>query len=299
MGAKVDHQQQMKPASSTLITLLGSSQTLYVAELVTMTLSDGTVFNWTTAPQDIVFGGVTYSSKGPLLQLQGIQWRVGVEVDVLKMQLWCDPTNSAQLIESTAVMQAAQSGLLDNALVVVQRLFSATWGSWTAGSVILFQGNISDTSCDQAHAEFDVKSRKELLNIPFPYLRYQPSCQWSLYGTGCTLSPASFAVTGTVASGSIALLLNTTLTNPDQYFNEGYIVFTSGANNGIKRTIRQYVNASGQILLWIPLPNAPTTGDAFTIYPGCDKQQSTCSGKFSNLINFSGKPYIPIPETAV
>ena len=127
-----------------------------------------------------------FRAKEPLLQLKGIQWRIGVETDVLKLQLWSDPTNSAQLIEQVAVMQAAQQGLLDNALVVVQRLFTATWGDWSAGSVILFRGNVSDTTCDQAHAEFDVKSRKELFNIPFPYLRYQPGCQWPLYGAGCT-----------------------------------------------------------------------------------------------------------------
>ena len=289
----------MKPSSNALVVLLGSKQNLYIAELVTMTLADGTVFTWTTAPTDIVYSGITYSSRGPLLQLKGIQWRIGVETDELKMQLWCDPASAAQLIEQTSVMQAAQQGLLDNALVIVQRLFTATWGDWSAGSVILFRGNVSDTTADQAHAEFDIKSRKELFNIPFPYLRYQPGCQWPLYGAGCTLSPASFAVSGAVASGSIALLLNTNLTNLDQYFNEGWVVFTSGVNNGIKRTVRSYLNAGGQILFWQPLPNAPGIGDTFTAYPGCDKQQSTCDGKFANLVNFSGKPYIPIPETGV
>ena len=282
-----------------MIDLLGSSQNLLTAELVTMTLADGTVFTWTTAPVPIVYLGVTYASRGPLLQLKGIQWRIGIEVDELKLSLWASPANAAQLIEQTAVMGAVQQGLTDNALLTVQRLFTATWGDWSAGSVILFRGNISDSTCDQAHAEFDIKSRKELFNIPFPYLTYQPGCQWPLYGAGCTLSPASFVVAGAVASGSIALLLNTNLSNPDQYFNEGYLVFTSGLNNGIKRGIRSYVNASGQILFFIPLPYAPSTGDTFNAYPGCDKQMSTCSGKFSNLPNFLGKPFIPIPETAV
>ena len=89
------------------------------------------------------------------------------------------------------------------------------------------------------------------------------------------------------------------LGNPDQYFNEGYITFLTGPNAGITRGVRQYANASGQVLLWIPLPNAPTLGDSFNAFPGCDKQQSTCNTKFGNLINFAGKPYIPIPETSV
>jgi uncharacterized phage protein (TIGR02218 family) len=291
---------ELKPASSALITLLGSSQNLLVAELVTMILVDGTTFNWSSAPVDIVFNGVTYSSRSaPLLQLKGIQWKLGIEVDELKLLLYSDPTNSAQLIEQVAVMQAAQQGLIDNALVVVQRLFTKTWGDWSAGSVTLFRGNVSDTTCDQAHAEFEVKSRKELFNIPFPYLTYQPDCQWQLYGPGCTLNPVNFTVNGTVASGSVALLMNSNLTNVDHYFDQGYVTFLTGANAGIKRLVRQYLHASGQLLFYIPFPNAPTTGDTFAAVPGCDKQQATCSGKFSNLVHFKGMPYIPIPETAV
>lgn len=288
----------MKTATTAMIDLLASSQNLKIAELVTMTLADGTVFNWTTAPVPITYSSVTYSSRGPLLDLKGIQWRIGVEVDELKLNLWASPTNSAQLIEQTALMQAVQQGLTDNALVLVKRLFTATWGDWSAGSIILFQGNVSDSTCDQAHAQFDIKSRKELLAIPYPYLTYQPGCQWPLYGAGCTLSASAFAVSGAAASGG-ALLFDSNLTNPDQYFDEGYLTFTSGVNNGLTRGIRQYANASGQVLLWVPLPFAPNVGDTFNAYPGCDKLQATCSGKFNNLINFQGKPYIPIPETGV
>jgi len=49
----------------------------------------------------------------------------------------------------------------------------------------------------------------------------------------------------------------------------------------------------------VPVPIAPSAGDALTVYPGCDKQQSTCSAKFNNLQHFEGFPYIPTPETAV
>jgi hypothetical protein len=33
------------------------------------------------------------------------------------------------------------------------------------------------------------------------------------------------------------------------------------------------------------------------VYPGCDKQQATCRGKFANLARFRGQPYVPAPET--
>jgi hypothetical protein len=41
-------------------------------------------------------------------------------------------------------------------------------------------------------------------------------------------------------------------------------------------------------------------GDAFQIYPGCDKTLSSngCA-KFANTARFWGSPYVPVPETAV
>ena len=45
--------------------------------------------------------------------------------------------------------------------------------------------------------------------------------------------------------------------------------------------------------LWLPMPNAIQTGDAYSVYPGCDKRFATCQTKFSNAVNFGGFPYVP------
>lgn len=277
--------------------ILGGGQSSYVAELITITLADGTILRYTTGEKDITLSSNTFSSRGPLPILGQISWKLGVESDVLKLQLWALLTD---MVESQVVLAAVVQGLFDNALVLVQRVFMPTYGDVSNGAITLFQGNVSDIStADAAHAEMDVKSRKELLNIPMPYRTYQPSCDWQLYGPGCGLSASSFVVAGTLSAGSGQLLLNTNLTKPDQYFDQGYIVFTSGANSGVKRAIRQYKNASGQILLFVSLPNTVANGDGFNAYPGCDKTQATCTNKFFNLANFPGAPYVPIPESAV
>jgi uncharacterized phage protein (TIGR02218 family) len=48
-----------------------------------------------------------------------------------------------------------------------------------------------------------------------------------------------------------------------------------------------------------PLLNAPATGDAFTVYFGCDHTQFTCTNKFNDLANFRGFPYVPQTTYAV
>lgn len=290
----------MKTASAGMISFLGTlggAQSSYIAELITITLADGTVLRYTTGERDITLSGNTFSASGPLPIVGSIGWKIGVEVDTVKLQLWALLTN---LVESQAILAAIIQGLFDNALVLVQRVFMPTYGDVSNGAIILLQGNVSDIPvADSAHAELDVKSRKELLNIPLPYRTYQPSCDWTLYGPGCGLSAAAFQVSGALTAGSGQLLLNTNLSNPDQYFDQGYITFTSGANTGVTRAIRSYLNSGGQILLFVPLPNAVATSDAFHAFPGCDKMQATCQNKFSNLANFPGAPYQPIPETSV
>ena len=82
------------------------------------------------------------------------------------------------------------------------------------------------------------------------------------------------------------------------YFSQGVITFTSGALTGLSYVVAQYLTG-GSIQLVIGTLVAPSAGDTFQICPGCDKSQSTCLIKFSNLTNFSGNPYIPVPETSI
>ena len=53
-----------------------------------------------------------------------------------------------------------------------------------------------------------------------------------------------------------------------------------------------------QLSLVAPFSFPVAIGDAFIVYPGCDKQQSTCA-MFGNLANYRGQPYIPVPELSV
>ena len=47
-----------------------------------------------------------------------------------------------------------------------------------------------------------------------------------------------------------------------------------------------------------PLPLAPATGDAFTVYCRLRPHAGTCQSKFNNLANFRGFPFVPPPQMA-
>ena len=78
------------------------------------------------------------------------------------------------------------------------------------------------------------------------------------------------------------------------YWSLGVITITyaSGALSG--QSVSAFVEASspsGAVTLRVPLPQVPTTADSYTIIPGCDKQFTTCSGKFQPPAWVASKAY--------
>jgi uncharacterized phage protein (TIGR02218 family) len=79
---------------------------------------------------------------------------------------------------------------------------------------------------------------------------------------------------------------------------QGTITFTSGVNTGVTATVGS-VAAEVSLTLLYPLESVPAPGDGFTVYYGCDHTPGTCQGKFGNLANFRGFPYVPPPQMAI
>jgi hypothetical protein len=103
-------------------------------------------------------------------------------------------------------------------------------------------------------------------------------------GTGFVMPAAGLYLSGA----------RTPTTSSQGYYAQGVITFTSGVNNGRKRTIES--NSGGTLVLRVPLPDAPAPGDTFSVVPGCDHAYQTCIQKFANGIHFGGFPFIPVPE---
>ena len=80
----------------------------------------------------------------------------------------------------------------------------------------------------------------------------------------------------------------------DDYFNQGSLHFTSGANTGFARNVR--LQKGDTIITYLPFPYPVHVGDQFQMTVGCDKQPATCSGKFNNKANFRGFDFVPTNE---
>ena len=76
------------------------------------------------------------------------------------------------------------------------------------------------------------------------------------------------------------------------HFDFGIISWTSGANNGLRMEVKNYV--PGQITLQLPMPYTCAIGDTYTLTAGCGKSLiDDCKTRYDNVLNFRGEPYLP------
>ena len=296
----------MKPASPALIALLASRLFNY-AGLYAFSLIGGGTLYYTSGDTDILFGGHLYSAggtTGPYFDTTGnaakAHWKTGVEVDTLTFDL----LPAAAAVNGQPLLTAIRQGVFDGAELTFSHAYWPKQAYATpvvpTGAVVMFAGRVAEVDWGRSIATFTVNSHLELLNQNMPRNLYQSGCVNTLFDPSCALIKASFGVGGTALGGSMASQVSATVANATGYFDLGSITFTSGANSGLSRSVKSYVQGSpGTISLISPFPNAPVNGDTFTIYPGCNKSQPTCAAKFSNLANFRGVPFIPSNETSV
>jgi len=287
----------MKTATPTFINFLASTGEFIMAELYDLTVADGTALHYTTFDHNLEVGGTTYLSGPPNFTRGTVEEVIGVsKIGTLSLEIHASPSDP---VNGVPILQKIARGDFDKAQITVRRLFMDSALN-QQGTVIRFVGNIGDLDqLSRTMAKFTCKSKVEDLNIQLPRNILQPTCMHTLFDAGCTLNKSAFAVNGSVQAGSTVNKLITNLTQADSYFDNGQLVFTSGANKGHVAAVRIYTNSSGTVYFFVPLATPPAIGDTFTIYPGCDKTQATCTAKFSNLANFGGFPYVPVPETAI
>jgi uncharacterized phage protein (TIGR02218 family) len=283
----------VRAASGALITLLNGNSQFLIADILTLTQANGTITRFTNADFDVVANTFTFNSKGPKFNRSKTTLVVGIVVDTMTLDLMIDATMT---LGGLPWPQAVAAGALDGARIVVERAHMATWGDTSAGTVIMFSGRVSEVAPSRNLIAVTVKSDLELLDVMMPRNVFQPTCVHTLYDTGCALIKATFSVAEIATAGSTASsILASAATQATGYFDLGTLLFTSGLNNGITRTVKTYTNTGG-IKTFIPVlafPVAPATSDTFTVTPGCDKTKATCTNKFANGAHFRGFPFIP------
>lgn len=277
-----------------LVTWLQTATEIRMADLYTITLKNGTVLRYTTWDSNVSVQGNLFLTGPPHIKRSSIEEKLGLDVSSLDLEILAGLSDT---VNGVPVLQHIASGAFDGATLRIDRLFMDSAGN-QIGTVVRFSGTIGAVDeVGRASAKLTVDALVSLLSQQLPNIILQPNCTNTLFDARCGLDKAAFAENLTAQAGSTVNKLISLSAKADGYYDNGQILFTSGANNGLAKAVKSY--AGQQLFFNSPLPFAPNAGDTFIAYPGCDKTQATCTAKFNNLANFEGFPYVPAPETAI
>lgn len=263
------------------------------AECFTFIATTGAVYTWTNVDYPITYNGFTFLANGPLVQGLKYKGSVGLEVDKQQITIGARPTDT---INGAPFLIALRDGAFDGQPVYRDRVFLTAPNSGVGGGVRMFQGRISTVdSVGRTQATLTVASDLVVLDYDMPRNLFQPTCVHTLYDSGCGVIRGTFSGSGTCSAGSTSSQINWGGAAAGQV--QGSLVFSSGANANLRATVKA-VNPGASLTLMYPLAFVPAIGDAFVVADGCDHTMATCQGKFRNLANFRGFPYVPPPELA-
>ncbi len=307
----------MRSVGTSLGTFLGTHTACPpIRHLITVTPKTGSVVRWTDHEQDIFLSPNTFLHGGegttnPLPEVGGLEYGHGPDrIDKLTLLLLC--ADQALFNGVRLPLFASQKGF-DGAVVKIERLYIPESGGLTSlGSMWWWEGPVGQVKPTSVQVELDVESGIASLNVVLPRITFQPGCPHILFDAECTLVKATFTQSACPVAASPAPTTSVfassgpggtwaVASQATDYFRLGVLTFTTGALSGVSRGIRLDSYAAGVHTFTAdrPFAVAPAANDQFSVYPGCDKQQATCTNKFSNLVHFRGEPYVPRPETAV
>jgi uncharacterized phage protein (TIGR02218 family) len=282
-------------STGALAALLNSGAPLNKADLYTLTLGNGTVFRWSGADVALTGNGHTWV-LGPGLNRSRLRQAIGVSVDDMKVTI---TDNVGTLINGQKLMAFIRAGGFVGARMQVDRAFWGRGDTQPVGALMWFAGTVSVPGGDRRSGSLTIESDLNRLSIMVPGEVYQTSCRNTVYDSACTKKRSDYVINAAATSATDAtrITFSHTMVQAAGYFELGTITMTSGANAGIARSVK--TQTTGSLTVLNPWPFPVASGDTFSVVPGCDGSQTTCTTKFSNVINFRGHPYIPVPQTAV
>lgn len=286
------------PLLETLLSTEG--QSLYVADLFTITLKSGLVMRITDGQLAIPAGGQTYDPvRWGAWKCTGTQMSLGMMNSSANLTIYANPEIRMPDWD-IPILEAIQLGLFDAASISIVTVYMPTYGDTFLGGVIRFSGKITDLQkTGRTSAEGSAKPDTYTLNQQMPREVLQPGCLWVFGDAGCTIDRDAYTFSNSVGPGTNNVIIQpaTPFAQPDDYYTQGVIVFTSGRNNGLAASIQKHQN--GGLRLIRPMLFPVVEGDTFNATAGCAHTTNACQQKFDNLRNYLGFPFIPNTEAAI
>lgn len=287
--------ETVTPAGETIGTTHGKTPQSAYLYTFTIALPGATqIWRFTDFERDLTNGGNTYSARH--FEHGTITERVGLDRQKV--------TIKSRSFSGSPLLQLIPFQLEFPLMVQIDEV--AISGSAASNVRTVYYGEVSGATMRGPYIEAEALSMPSMFDRKIPRMLMQPSCNWSLFDSGCGLNKASLewsSVVGSWTQSTLALVVNTiTKASVAQtglaahYFAGGYVVVGTGASQQF-RLIGDNAAQSGANLtltLGTSLWGTINAGDPVKFYPGCDGRYDTCNSKFSNKQRFGGFPFMPI-----
>jgi uncharacterized phage protein (TIGR02218 family) len=278
----------MKPLSSALAAHLDSEVTT-LATCWKVIRVDGQTFFFTDHDRDLTVDGDVYLAATGYTR-SAIASTADLAVGNLDVEA---------ILDAATITEAdLRAGRFDRAAI---ELFLVNWADPAAGRITLRKGWLGEVELANAGGyRAELRGLAQALTTQIIRV-YTPDCDADLGDARCGVDLALLTETGTVTAVALPTRRFTAAisgSRPAGFFDGGLLTWTSGAN-AEHPPIEVKSEASGEVTLFLPTNFPVQVDDAFSITAGCDKSKDTCQGKFANIANFRGFPFVPGLDAAL
>ena len=238
---------------------------------------DGVTLGFTSHDRDLVIGGLIHAAAPGMLP-SAIEKSDGLETDDVRL--------SAALTSDAFTDDDLLAGRWDGAALT---LSAVDWTAPETQPVTLITGEFGEVEIKDNGFAVGLRGPTAVLDGPIVE-ETSPDCRAQLGDRRCRVNLSGRRQVAVLAAGTDAVLtLGVALTNNN--FVYGTLRWLTGANAGLES--RVVANSGSTVTLRDVPAFAPLPGTRVELIEGCDKRFTTCSGRFSNAINFRGEPHLP------
>lgn len=260
--------------------IAGTTTTL--ATCTKLDLVDGQSYYLTSLDQEILYQGDLYIPNSGYSPTSS-QTKINLSVDNL---------NIIGVIDNDDIkVEDLLAGRFDYADA---RIFQVNYEDLSMGDMVLIAGKTGQVIVRDNQYTIELRSLSQLFQQSIGEV-YTVHCQADLGDDRCKVDLGPLTVGITVVSVDPAepdRVFQTGLTAADGEYDQGKVTWQTGVNTFFEADVKTYLNASGRVELYEPMPFVISPGDTGIIVPGCAKTLDACKNRYSNLPNHRGFSHI-------